>query len=83
ELRDAPDLEIFNAARNHGTGTIIITKDRDFVDLVIRLGSLPQILWLTCGNISNRDLKRIFSSGFAEALVLLEQGEPIVEIGEA
>ena len=83
ELRDAPDLEIFNAARKNGTGTVIITKDRDFVDLVIRLGSPPQILWLTCGNISNRDLKRIFSRGFAEALVLLEQDEPIVEIGKA
>ncbi|MEA5470280.1 MULTISPECIES: DUF5615 family PIN-like protein [unclassified Spirulina] len=81
ELRDAQDIEIFNAAQINGLGTVIITKDRDFVDLAIRQGIPPQILWLTCGNINNRDLKRIFSRAFPQALVLLEQGETIVEIG--
>ncbi|NEQ66709.1 MAG: hypothetical protein F6J86_34060 [Symploca sp. SIO1B1] len=82
-LREAQDIDIFTAAKTNGLGTVIITKDRDFVDLVISQGVPPQILWLTCGNISNRDLKRIFISAFPEALTLLEQGEPIVEIGRA
>ncbi|MGL5065207.1 MAG: DUF5615 family PIN-like protein, partial [Microcoleus sp.] len=63
-FRDAQDIEIFNAARLNGLGTIVVTKDRDFVDLVVRLGSPPQILWLTCGNITNRDLQRIFTRAF-------------------
>lgn len=80
-LRDAPDIEIFNAARANGLGTVLVTKDRDFIDLVVRLGSPPQILWLTCGNMTNRDLQSIFSRAFPDALALLQDGENIVEIG--
>jgi predicted nuclease of predicted toxin-antitoxin system len=40
-LRDAEDIEIFNAARNPGT----VSKDSDFVELVSRLGTPPQILY--------------------------------------
>lgn len=80
-LRDAQDIEIFNAARSNGVGTVVITKDRDFIDLVVRLGSPPQILWLTCGNMTNRDLQRIFISAFPDAIALFNEGESIVEIG--
>ena len=80
-LRDAQDIEIFEAARTNGASTVIVTKDRDFVDLVVRLGSPPQILWLTCGNITNRGLQEIFRNTFPDALELLKSGEAIVEIG--
>jgi predicted nuclease of predicted toxin-antitoxin system len=50
-LRDAEDHEIFEAAK--AQKVIVMTKDRDFVELVDRLGSPPQIIWLTCGNTSN------------------------------
>jgi predicted nuclease of predicted toxin-antitoxin system len=50
-LRDAEDPEIFEAAK--AQGAIEMNKDSDFVDLVERLGSPPQIIWLTCGNTSN------------------------------
>jgi predicted nuclease of predicted toxin-antitoxin system len=82
-LRDAQDIEIFAAARANGIGTVVISKDQDFVDLVTRSGPPPQLLWLTCGNITNRDLKRIFSHAFPAALALLQKGESIVEIGKA
>ena len=45
ELRDAEDPEIFEAAK--AQGVILMTKDSDFVDLVDRLDSPPQIIWLT------------------------------------
>ena len=79
-LRDAEDIEIFNAARS--PGTVIVSKDSDFVELVIRLGTPPQILWLTCGNVTNRKLQRILSNTFAEALRIIEEGEAIVEISD-
>ncbi len=47
-LRDAEDPEIFETAK--AQKAIVMTKDSDFVDLVERLGSPPQIIWLTCGN---------------------------------
>lgn len=79
-LRDAEDQNIFKAARSEGT--VIITKDSDFIELVTRLGTPPQILWVTCGNVTNRNLRRIFTETFPEALALLQTGEIIVEITE-
>ena len=80
-LRDARDVEIFEAARI--ANTIIMTKDSDFVDLVCRLGSPPQILWLTCGNVTNRNLRQLLMITFPEALEKLRQGEAIVEISSS
>ena len=56
-LRDALDVEIFEAARI--ANAVIMTKDSDFIDLVCRLGTPPQILWLTCGNVTNRNFPPI------------------------
>ncbi|MBD2728564.1 DUF5615 family PIN-like protein [Nostoc sp. FACHB-892] len=77
-LRDAEDSEIFEAAR--ARGVIFITKDSDFADLVDRLGTPPQVIWLTCGNTSNTRLKEILNSTLLEALELLRSGEALVEI---
>ncbi len=79
-LRDAEDYEIFEAAK--AQGAIIITKDRDFVDLIDRYGTPPQIIWLTCGNTSNVRLREILSATLPEALELLQSGERLVEISE-
>jgi predicted nuclease of predicted toxin-antitoxin system len=59
-LRDAKDIEIFEAATQ--PNLVIMTKDSDFVDLVCRLGAPPQILWLTCGNVTNQNLRRLLNS---------------------
>ncbi|MBE9210712.1 DUF5615 family PIN-like protein [Nostoc sp. LEGE 06077] len=77
-LRDAKDIEIFEAARI--ANVIIMTKDSDFVDLVCRLGIPPQILWLTCGNVTNRNLRQLLTIILPDALQQLRQGEMIVEI---
>lgn len=79
-LRDASDLEIFESAKSEST--IIITKDSDFIELVTRFGMSPQILWVTCGNVTNRNLKKLFTGTFPQALQLLQKGENIVEIGD-
>ena len=80
-LRDALDIEIFEAAQREGEGLVIMTKDSDFVDLVCRLGIPPQILWLTCGNVTNRNLRRLLVNTFVQALAEFEKGECVVEIG--
>ncbi|MEO0406561.1 MAG: DUF5615 family PIN-like protein [Cyanobacteria bacterium P01_A01_bin.135] len=77
-LRDAEDPEIFEAAK--AQSVIVMTKDRDFIDLVERLGPPPQIIWLTCGNTSNARLQEILGSVLPAALELLRSGEPLVEI---
>ncbi len=78
-LRDAGDAEIFAAARI--ADAIVVTKDIDFVHLLEREGSPPKILWLTCGNTSERALQQILSRHLTTALALLAGGEDLVEIG--
>lgn len=77
-LRDAEDAEIFQAAKR--ANAVVITKDRDFVDLLDRFGAPPKIIWLTCGNTSNEKLKQIFTTHFSAALEILSKGENLVEI---
>ncbi|WP_287667035.1 MULTISPECIES: DUF5615 family PIN-like protein [unclassified Microcystis] len=75
---EEPDTEIFQVAK--AQRAILMTKDSDFVDLVERLGSPPQIIWLTCGNTSNARLREILSETLPRALELLAAGETLVEI---
>lgn len=79
-LRDADDIQIFNRARKDGC--VLMSKDSDFVALVQRLGPPPQLIWVTCGNVTNSNLKAMFSAVFNQALDLLAAGEAIVEIGQ-
>jgi len=58
-LRDGEDAEIFFAARS--AGAMVLTKDRDFVDLVRMHGAPPQVIWITCGNTSNVHLQKILA----------------------
>jgi predicted nuclease of predicted toxin-antitoxin system len=80
-LREAKDGEIFQAAR--ADTAIVMTKDYDFVELLERLGPPPQVLWVTCGNTTNARLRNILTASLPAAMRLLEQGEPLVEIGDA
>jgi len=77
-LRQAEDIEIFDAAKH--ADAVVITKDKDFVQLLDRLGPPPKIVWLTCGNTSNARLKEILSELLPAAIRLHESGEPLVEI---
>lgn len=77
-LRDAEDRQIFAAGQQ--AGVVVMTKDSDFVELVRRLGAPPQVIWLTCGNTSNARLKQILTQTLSQAILLLQAGEPLVEI---
>ena len=77
-INRASDLEIFMAAR--AAGAVIATKDSDFVDLLARYGPPPQLIWLTCGNRSNAEMRALLAESLANALQLLASGEAIVEI---
>lgn len=77
-LRESEDPDIFNEARK--ADAVVMTKDEDFVILLERLGSPPQVIWLTCGNTSNAHLKDILTETLPTVLALLEKGEPLVEI---
>lgn len=82
-LRDLGHLEsddqaIYEAAR--AERVVFVTKDSDFTDLVERLGPPPYVIWLTCGNTTEKRLQEIFREHLDHALSLIREGEPLVEI---
>lgn len=79
-LRDAQDSPIFEAAR--AAGAVVMTKDRDFIEMLQRLGPPPKVLWVTCGNTSNARLREILRGAFPTAAARLEGGENLVEISD-
>lgn len=78
QLREASDEVIFETARQ--PGTIVMTKDIDFVRLLDRFGPPPSVIWVTCGNTSNDNLKSILERSLPSALNLLNAGEALVEV---
>ena len=78
-LRDASDKMIFTAARH--ANAILMSKDSNFIEMVMRLGSPPKLLSLNCGNMSNAALQALLQSKLRDAITLLERGDLIVEIG--
>jgi predicted nuclease of predicted toxin-antitoxin system len=77
-LREAKDILIFHSARE--AGAIVLTKDADFPHLLQQHGAPPKVLWLTCGNTSNQNIRKILTATLSSALELLRAGESIVEI---
>jgi len=77
-LRDALDVQIFQAARK--AGAVVMTKDRDFINLLEQNGPPPQVIWLRTGNGRNEALQVVLQSTLGSALDLLRDGEVWVEI---
>jgi predicted nuclease of predicted toxin-antitoxin system len=76
----ARDTEIFAAARAATGPVAVVTKDDDFVKLLDQHGPPPQVVWLRCGNVTNRELRRIVLDAWPRALDLLAAGEALIEI---
>ena len=76
----ADDPVIFLAAQAAGVA-VVISKDEDFVNLLQRYGAPPRIVWVTCGNIRNAELRDVMGRAWPRVAELLSNGEPLVEIG--
>ena len=77
-LRNAEDPEIFQRARD--SGAVVMTKDEDFIHIVERNGSPPQVIWVTSGNMANDRFKLLLQKTLQDAISLIESGEAVVEI---
>lgn len=65
------------AARAEADGSVLISKDEDFV--ILRLPDQFAFLWLRCGNSTNRALTAWLAARWERIEALLEQGERFVE----
>jgi predicted nuclease of predicted toxin-antitoxin system len=59
---------------------IVITKDKDFVTLLERIGPPPKVIWITMGNTSNTRMKEALKASLPDALTMFSKGERLVEI---
>ena len=72
----ATDGEI--AARAERDSAVLVSKDEDFVTL--RLPDRFALLWLRCGNVTNRALAGWLDARWEQIEALLAQGERFVEV---
>lgn len=63
-LDHASDEAVWNVAKDNGF--IIVTKDADFSERSLILGSPPKIIWIRRGNCSTNEIEAILRQNFAE-----------------
>ncbi|HZP20465.1 MAG TPA: DUF5615 family PIN-like protein [Bauldia sp.] len=78
DLGAATDREIWDYAIR--LGSVIISKDEDFVDLVRAGNKGPAVVWIRLGNTTNRVLNDVIARALPEILEGLSLGERLVEI---
>jgi predicted nuclease of predicted toxin-antitoxin system len=81
KLDKAEDAEVYRRAALN-KNIVIVTKDKDFVNLCLSKGAPPKIIWITLGNSTNKQLKEIFQSTFEDAISKLRRHD-IVEISNS
>lgn len=57
---------------------VLVSKDEDF--LTLRMPDRFAFIWLRCGNCTNRVLIEWMTARWEQLIVLLEQGERMVEV---
>jgi predicted nuclease of predicted toxin-antitoxin system len=62
-LRAASDAEIWEYAKTNGL--VIVTKDSDFQDRSVLLGSPPKIIWLRTRNCTTAEITSILRTASA------------------
>lgn len=76
--RSLPDSEIFWKLRQDGN--ILLTKDSDFLEILLRFGPPPKIIWLTFGNTNNNRVNAILKQMLPDIVEKFQSGESLVEI---
>jgi len=77
-LHTTDDPTIWERARSEGT--VIISKDEDFVDHWLLSAEPVQLVWIRKGNCSNRALLAWIEGLWPDAVIRLERGEKLVEL---
>lgn len=72
-----PDTEIIQVAEKQHR--IVISKDSDFYKFNLINGVPKRILFITTGNIVNRDLMKLFELNFDTIVEYFNQGSSVIE----
>jgi predicted nuclease of predicted toxin-antitoxin system len=77
-LVETPDRDIFLQAGQKGS--IIVSKDDDFANLVTTLGAPPQVVWVRTGNVRTSSLLKLFEDRLSALMEHVRAGSPLVAI---
>lgn len=77
-LKNGSDTAVSEQAS--ASGAIILTKDEDFADRVMRNPKAPVVVWLRVGNATNPALRAWISPRLPGILQLVSQGDRLVEV---
>ena len=69
-MNSMSDMDIYQRAKNIGN-VIIISKDADFSELIIRLGAPPKLINLKIGNCNNQTLWQLMKPRINEIVTIL------------
>jgi predicted nuclease of predicted toxin-antitoxin system len=77
-LGAAPDEDVSRYAVAHQAA--LVTKDQDFADLSLLVGSAPAVVWVRLGNTSRRALLARFAPSIDQIVAMIEAGDTLVEL---
>ena len=72
-LHDADDSAIWLYAREHGF--TVVSKDADFLDLSIRLGAPPKLIWLRIDNWTTAEIEEMLRANSVSIAALEDDAE--------
>jgi predicted nuclease of predicted toxin-antitoxin system len=72
-LERADDATVWQYARDQGFS--VVTKDADFEEISLRLGSPPKLVWLRRGNCSVDDTVQMLSANAEAVRAFLEHSQ--------
>jgi predicted nuclease of predicted toxin-antitoxin system len=76
DLQAATDADVLRVAAERDL--VIVTKDKDFADIVTAHGGGPKVLWLMLGNVSTDEIAESIRGAAASIGRLLE--DPSVQV---
>jgi predicted nuclease of predicted toxin-antitoxin system len=77
-LSEASDIEIFRYAE--AEGYILVSKDEDFLHLILRTSAAAGLVWVRIGNCRKQRLLDAFDRMWDRLVERIEAGERIVEV---
>jgi predicted nuclease of predicted toxin-antitoxin system len=76
------DEKFFAAGRDAGF-VVILTKDKDFYELLFQHGPPPYVIWVRAGNCSNKRMKEVLKKSLPQAIGQLQKSDVyLIEIFE-
>ena len=77
-MAQTPDAEICAYAANESR--VVVSKDEDFLSLVLRPGVTVQLVWVRMPNCTNAELLAAFAQALEQVVSILTSGQQIVEL---